>query len=153
MRNRCLHLPYDADWLVLSVCHLCLVIDLDRLQHSPENLCQSPRGSCAHLAHNLISPSSIIPETSDAVADVEVPSDFDWLSVVQALELRQFLCIPLHQISELVYEAGSVDSSNILAPSGLEGFASCLNRYINILGGSSGNGAQLLFGGRVVKTI
>ena len=56
----------------------------------------------------------------------DILGDANGLAVVEGLELCKLLAIALDEIGEFVEEAGSLEASDILAPSGLKrGTSSC----------------------------
>ena len=63
------------------------------------------------------------------------PSDLDGLTVVEGLELSEFLGVAFDEVGKLVDEARTLETGDVLAPGGLERLAGCRDGTIDVLFG------------------
>jgi len=72
------------------------------------------------------------PQARDRVREVHVARDPDALPAIQAFELGKELHVALHQVCELVEQAGALLGRGVGAPGGPEGLARRDDSRINI---------------------
>ena len=108
-----------------------------------------------NLASDLVRPTSVVSQTSDAVTNIEVaapdtkypelaytvriiglPSNSNGLAVVQTLEFCEDVSVALHEVRETVDEARPFSWADILAPSRVERRPGSGNSTIDISSGT-----------------
>jgi len=67
---------------------------------------------------------------------VKSPSNSDRFSIVQGFQLPEVLGISFNQVGKFMDQPGSLETSDILSPSGLEGMAGGSNSNIDVFGRS-----------------
>lgn len=101
------------------------------------------------LSSVLVSETSVVPQASSSLGNIEPFGDREGLSVIQRLESRQLVEVGLDQLSELHQNLSSSSTGDVLSPDGLVGLLSGINSEVDISRVSLGDRGDDLSVGRV----